>query len=748
MKIVCVGGGPAGLYFSILMKKAFPDSSITVHEQNRADDTFGWGVVFSKETLGHFGDADRESYQAIQDAFAYWDDIDTFYGGTCVTSTGHGFCGMSRKRLLNILQARAAGLGVALRFETVVEHLDAFADADLIVGCDGVNSRIRESRREVFKPTIEWGACRFTWLGTTLPLDSFTFIYRENEHGLFQVHAYPFEPGLSTFIVECHEDTWRRAGLDEAPEAETVRYCEALFAEDLKGHRLLTNKSIWRSFPTVTTETWHDGRVVLMGDAVHTAHFSIGSGTKLAMEDAIALVDAFVRHGTDDVPAVLAAYEESRRVEVARLQKTAWTSRLWFENTRRYVGQHPVQFTFNQTTRSKRITWDNLARRDSAFVEQVREWYAGDVDAPRQSDGRAPVPMFTPFRLRGLELRNRVVVSPMCMYSAEDGTVNDWHLVHLGSRAIGGAGLIVSEMTDVSREGRISPGCAGMYEPKHVDAWRRVTDFVHASSAAKIAIQIAHAGRKGSTRVSWEGVDEPLPKGNWPLISASAIPFRSRNQTPREMSRADMDEVRDQFARAAEMALAAGFDMIEIHMAHGYLLSSFLSPLTNLRTDAYGGSVAARSRFPLEVFDAVRAAWPDDRPISVRVSATDWVEPGGLGADDAVAIARSLKEHGCDVIDVSAGQTTPDARPVYGRMFQVPFSDQIRHEARIPTMTVGNIQDADQVNTILAAGRADLCVLARPHLKDPYLTLHAAERYEHFDQPWPRQYLSVRPTRP
>jgi anthraniloyl-CoA monooxygenase len=469
------------------------------------------------------------------------------------------------------------------------------------------------------------------------------------------------------------------------------------------------------------------------------------------MEDAIALTDAFVRlrpAGRDGVPAVLAAYQSARALEVAKLQRAARVSREFFENTARYRAQDPVTFTFNQTTRSKRITWDNLDKRDPAFVGRVREEFAKRCGAPKDSSGAWPVPMFTPFRLRGMQLVNRVVVSPMCMYCADDGTVGDWHLVHLGSRAIGGAGLVISEMTDVSREGRISPGCAGMYLPQHVAAWRRITDFVHAHSRAKIGMQIAHAGRKGSTRVAWEGIDEPLPSGNWPLIAASPLPWSPQNQVPKEMDRADMDRVRGQFARAAAMAEEAGFDLLEIHMAHGYLLSSFISPLTNRRTDAYGGDVAARMRFPLEVFDAVRAAWPDDKPLSVRISATDWVEEGGLTGDDAVTVARLLKEHGCDVIDVSAGQTTTDARPLYGRMFQVPFSDQIRHEAGIATMAVGNIQGSDHANTILAAGRADLVVMARPHLKDPYLTLHAAEQYGHVDQYWPPQYLSVRPRRP
>ena len=746
MNVACIGGGPAGLYFSILMKRLDPRHEVVVHERNKADDTFGWGVVFSKETLDGLDDADPESYAEITRQFRYWDDIDTFIGDECVTSTGHGFCGMSRKRLLNILQERARSLGVDLHFESEVGPED-FPDADLIVACDGVNSAVRDRFADHFRPTIEWGRCRFTWLGTTLPLESFTFIYRENDHGLFAVHAYPFQDDLSTFIVECHEETHVRAGLDQASEEETVRYCEELFRDDLKGHRLLTNRSIWRTFPTITCERWHKDNVVLMGDALHTAHFSIGSGTKLAMEDAIVLRDAFARLGCDDVERALLAYEEDRRVDVLKLQKSAAVSQAWFENVARYTDQPAIQFTFNETTRSKRITWDNLALRDGDFIDRVRTWYAGSVGAEKAGDGTWPVPIFTPFRLRDMPLVNRVVVSPMCMYSADDGVVDDWHLVHLGSRAIGGAGLILTEMTDVSREGRITPGCAGMYRDEHVTAWRRITDFVHHHSAAKIGIQLAHAGRKGSTKVLWEGMDQPLDEGNWPLISASPIPYLDVNQVPREMTRADMDEVRDQFVRATEMAVLAGFDMIELHMAHGYLLSCFITPLANQREDDYGGSLENRMRYPLEVFDAVRAAWPAERPMSVRISATDWVD-GGITGDDAVEIARMLKEHGCDILDVSAGQTDPRAEPVYGRMFQVPFSDQIRHAVGIPTMTVGAVQHADHANTILAAGRADLCVMARPHLTDPYLTLHAAEQYGYYDQRWPKQYDTVRPRPP
>jgi anthraniloyl-CoA monooxygenase len=745
MKVVCVGGGVAGLYFALLLKKAYPDCQIDIFERNRSDDAFGWGVVFSSETLSNFEEADQESYHEIRQNFRYWDNIDTFRGGPAVTSSGHSFCGLSRKVLLHILQRRCASLGVQLHFQHEIADLTPLLQYDLVLGTDGINSRVREHYSEHYKPRISWGRNRFTWLGTTLPLSAFTFFYRNSEHGLFQVHAYPFQSDLSTFIVECHEDVWRRAGLDKASEEETVAYCQSLFAAELAGHPLLSNRSIWRSFPTIECERWHHGNVVLLGDAAHTAHFSIGSGTKLAMEDAIALVAAFQKHGLQDVRRVLCAYEESRRIDVQKLQKAAHTSLSWFENCVRYQRQHPIQFTFNQTTRSQRITWENLAQRDPAFIARVRKWYADEQGAPCSSDGSAPPPMFTPFRLRGLSLRNRVVVSPMCMYSAEDGLINDWHLVHLGSRAIGGAGLIVTEMTDVSAQGRISPGCAGMYRPEHRVAWQRVVEFVHRHSAAKIALQLGHAGRKGSTRLSWEGADEPLTTGNWPILGPSPLPYLPHSQVPRPMERSDMDAVREEFVRAARWAEEAGFDMLEIHMAHGYLLASFISPLTNQRTDAYGGSLENRMRYPLEVFSAVRAAFPAEKPISVRISATDWA-PHGLFSEDAVQVAKLLKEHGADIIDVSTGQTVAESRPLYGRMYQVPFSDQIRHEAGIPTMAVGSIFSADHCNTILAAGRADLCVLARQHLREPYFTLDAAQRYEYPDQPWPPQYGAARPS--
>ncbi len=751
MNIVSIGGGPAGLYFGILMKQAFPEVEITVFERNRADDTFGWGVVFSDETLGGFEEADPESFSEITAAFKYWRDIETFYRGSRTVSTGHGFAALSRQRLLEILQGRCRQLGVAMRFERQVGSLEELAGADLILGADGVNSMVRERLAEHFQPRLDWRRCRFCWLGTDKPLDAFTFIFEESEHGLFQVHAYPFEGGLSTWIVECREEVWRRAGLADASEEQTVAFCERLFAPYLDGHRLLTNRSLWRAFPTVRCERWHHGNVVLLGDAVHTAHFSIGSGTKLAMEDAIALVEAFREHGTGDVGKALAAYEDARWVDVIKLQKAAQTSLEWFENSARYMGQDPVQLTFNLMTRSKRITYDNLKQRDPELVGSVDEQYRRHVGAARTSEGKAPPPLFTPLRLRGSELANRVVVSPMCQYSAEDGTPNDWHLVHLGSRAVGGAGLVITEMTDVSPEGRITHGCAGMYRREHVAAWKRIVDFVHQRSPAKIGLQLAHAGRKGSVRHPWQGDDAPLAAegGAWQTLAPSALPFYPHWPAPKEMDASDLERVREAFVRATRWAEEAGFDLIELHMAHGYLLSSFLSPLANQRRDAYGGSLENRARFPLEVFRAMRAVWPQELPMSVRVSASDWMADGsGTTPEESVELARMLKAEGCDIVDVSSAGNAPESEVVYGRMYQVPFAEQIRYEADIPVMAVGALLGADHANTVLAAGRADLTAMARPHLRDAYLTLHAAERYEYWDQPWPGQYFHGKPQPP
>ena len=742
MKIAVVGGGPAGLYFAILMRRRNPDHEIVVYERNRRDDTFGFGVVFSDATLDTLAGADPDVMDELARRFHRWDDIDIHFKGQVLTSTGHGFSGIARTALLDVLSRRAEALGADLRFETDVTDPSRLDDADLILAADGANSLLRDRHAEVFDPTLDERSNRFVWLGTTRPFPAFTFWFRENEHGLWRVHAYQYDQTHSTFIVETTPATWCAAGLAADDEDATRAFCENLFAEELDGHPLLTNRSIWRQFATVRNARWHHGNVVLLGDAAHTVHFSVGAGTKLAMEDAIVLAD--VLDGAGDLDAALDEYEARRRPEVESLQRAAQVSLQWFEDTERYVDLDPIQFGFTLLTRSFRITHNDLQVRDAAYVRRVNEWFA--AGAARQSRREvatrpAPPPMFTPFRLRELVLENRVVVSPMCQYCAVDGTPTDWHLVHLGSRAIGGAGLVFTEMTDVSAEARISPGCAGMYAPEHVTAWKRIVDFVHANSDAKIGIQLGHAGRKGATKLAWDGMDEPLEEGAWPIVAPSAIPYFRHSQVPKEMDRADMTVVRDDFVTAARRADDAGFDLLEIHFAHGYLLATFISPLTNARSDAYGGPLENRLRFPLEVFDAVRAVWPERKPMSVRISAVDWA-PGGMEPDDAVEVAKRLAAHGCDIIDVSAGQTVAHQRPVYGRQFQTPFSDRIRLATGLPTMAVGNISSYMDVNTILAAGRADLCVLARAHLWDPYWTRHAAYAQGH-ELPWPPPYESL-----
>jgi anthraniloyl-CoA monooxygenase len=735
VNIVCVGGGPAGLYFALLMKKADPAHRIRVVERNRPYDTFGWGVVFSDATLENLHEADAQTHDEIVDSFAHWDDIEIHFKGHAMRSGGHGFSGIARKRLLNILQRRAEMLGVELEFEREVGDLAPYADADLIVASDGVNSRIRSTYAEHFQPDLDTRKCRFVWLGTTLPLDAFTFVFEKTDHGWFTVHAYRFDEQTSTWIVECREETWRAHGLDQAGTEETLAFCERMFAPYLRGHKLMANSAHlrgrdWINFTRVSNANWTHGNLVLLGDAAHLAHFSVGSGTKLAMEDAIALARALC-----DEPSragALARYENERRIEVLRLQNAARNSTEWFENVDRYAKLPPEQFAYSLLTRSQRISHENLRLRDPSYVERIERWLARGAEA-------VP-PMFTPFRLRDVELRNRVVVSPMDMYSAVDGMPGDFHLVHLGARALGGAGLVYTEMTCVSPEGRITPGCTGMYKPEHVAGWKRVVDFVHAWTAAKICLQLGHSGPKGSTKLMWEGMDEPLPDGNWPVMGPSPVPYGPMNQTPAEMTRADMERVLDEFVRATKMAIEAGFDMLELHCAHGYLLSSFITPLQNRRTDAYGGNLENRLRYPLEIFRAMRALWPQARPMSVRISATDWVE-GGIGADDAIEIARAFAREGVDLIDVSTGQTSRAAKPIYGRMYQTPYADRIRNEVGIATMAVGNIYEPDHVNSIIAAGRADLCALGRPHLADPMWTLHAGAHLGYAGIEWPVQYL-------
>ncbi len=748
MRVLCVGGGPAGLYLALLLKKADARHEVVVLERNRPYDTFGWGVVFSDQTLDNLAAADPETHAQILDAFSHWDDIDVHFKGRTITSGGHGFCGIGRKRLLNILQRRCEQLGVRLVFETEVSDESEFGPQDLIIASDGINSTLRSKYAHVFEPAIERRKCRFIWLGTHRRFDAFTFAFEKTQWGWFQAHAYRFDADTSTFIVETPETVWQAAGLDRMAADESIAFCERLFAPYLQGERLLTNArhlrgSAWINFLRVSNATWLNlagpTPMVLLGDAAHTAHFSVGSGTKLALEDAIALARALAQRS--GVPEALREYEAERMLEVVRIQNAARNSTEWFENVDRYADLEPEQFAYSLLTRSQRISHENLRLRDAAFVQRTERWFAARSGVETQ----AVPPMFTPFRLREVTLPNRVVVSPMAQYSCRDGTPDDFYLVHLGSRAHGGAGLVFTEMTCVSADARISPGCAGLYRPEHQTAWTRIVDYVHSHTPAKIALQLGHAGPKGSTQVGWEHADEPLSPesgvANWPLLAPSAIAYGPRNAVPRAMDRADMDKVRDDFVRATAWGAACGFDWLELHCAHGYLLSAFISPLTNRRDDDYGGKLASRCRFPLEIFRAMRAVWPAEKPMSVRISAHDWAQ-GGNTADDAVEIARFFKRAGADLIDVSSGQTTRDAQPVYGRMYQTPFADRIRNEVGIATMAVGAIFEPDHVNSIIMAGRADLCALARPHLADPYWTLHAAAQLGYHDMPWPKQYLT------
>ena len=757
MNIVCVGGGPAGLYFGLLMKLRHPTHAVTVVERNRPGDTFGWGVVFSDQTLGHLARADEPSARAILQAFNHWDAIDVHFKGATITSHGHGFCGIGRKRLLDILAARCRALGVELVFETRVDDVAELARrhrADLVVAADGVNSAIRQHYRDAFQPEVEERLCRFVWLGTRKRFDAFTFAFEETEHGWFQAHAYQYDDETSTFIIETLDTTWRACGLADMDQSDGLAFCERLFARHLDGQPLMANAAhlrgsgMWIRFPRLACRNWvHmlevDGRqapLVLMGDAAHTAHFSIGSGTKLALEDAIGLADALDEEV--DVAAALARYQEARLVEVLKLQSAARNSMEWFENVARYTAMEAEQFAYSLLTRSQRLSHENLRLRDAAYVDGFERRFA--IAAARQAGvappaGAAP-PMFTPYKVRDVLLKNRVVVSPMAQYSAVDGVVGDFHLAHLGARALGGAALVMAEMTCVSADARITPGCPGLYTREQMLAWRRIVDFVHTASDAKIGVQLGHAGAKGSTRPMWDGIDLPLESGNWPLLSASSQQYIDGvSQIAREATQGDLERIRDDFVRATRAAFDAGFDWLELHCAHGYLLSSFISPLTNRRQDAYGGSLENRCRYPLAVFAAVRAAWPGHLPISVRISSHDWVE-GGITPQDAVQIARLFRAAGADMIDCSSGQVSKLEKPVFGRMFQAPFADRIRNEAGIPTIAVGGIHEADHVNGIIAAGRADLCAVARPHLANPAWTLMEAARIGYTGAAWPRQY--------
>ena len=753
MKIVCVGGGPAGLYFALLMKQQDPAHDIIVVERNKPYDTFGWGVVFSDLTLENMRRCDRATAESIEQAFVHWDDIELDFKGRTIRSGGHGFIGIGRKRLLNILQARCEELGVVLRFEQEVHSDDDFPDADLIVACDGVNSKIRTKYAHIFQPDIVTRPNRFIWLGTRHLWDAFNFTFEKTEHGWFQAHIYKFDHETSTFIVETPDHVWKAHGLDTADADQSVAFCEKLFARTLEGHTLMTNArhlrgSAWLNFQRIRCIDWHhfNGRshVVLMGDAVHTAHFAIGSGTKLAIEDAIELAQQFSRFGatTDSIPTVLAGYQSIRAVDVLRLQNAAWNAMEWFENVgERYADAlPPEQFMYSLLTRSQRISHENLRLRDRHWLEGFERWFAEQAGLTIAPDAAPPPPMFTPYTVRSVTLRNRVIVSPMAQYSAVDGVPGDFHLVHLGARALGGAALVMAEMTCVSPEARITPHCPGLWNEGQRDAWAHIANWIHTSSDAKFGMQLGHSGAKGSTKVMWEGIDQPLPDGNWPLISASPQQYLPGiSQCSRAMSRADMEAVTAQFVRATQWAAEAGVDWLELHCAHGYLLSSFISPLTNRRDDAYGGSPENRLRYPLEVFSAMRAVWPAHLPMSVRISAHDWV-PGGITPDDAVDIARAFKSAGADMIDCSSGQVSKEEKPVYGRMFQTPFADRIRNEGGIATIAVGAISEADHVNSIIAAGRADLCAVARPHLANPAWTLTEAARIGYTPIAWPKQY--------
>ena len=742
MKVLCLGGGPAGLYFAISMKLRDPSHQITVLERNKANDTFGWGVVLSDDALSNMARNDPVSTAAIKANFAYWDDIAVVHDGVRSVSGGHGFAGIGRRRILVLLQERARELGVDLQFETEFKTAEEYRrDYDLVVACDGINSAVRREYAEVFKPDIDMRLCKFVWLGTHQKFDdAFTFIFEKTEHGWVWAHAYQFDDTTATFIVECTQETWDRWGFEHMEKEETVATCERIFAPHLGGHALMSNaahlrgSAVWMNFPRVICETWYHENVVLMGDAAATGHFSIGSGSRLAFDSAIALAEYL--HSEPTMEAAFQRYQAERRVEVLRLQSAARNSLEWFEQVERYLGMPPTQFAYSLLTRSQRISHENLRLRDPAWLREAEDWFQERAGGQK---GRAP--MFAPFRLRDMVLQNRIVVSPMAQYRAVDGCPTDWHFVHYAERAKGGAGLVYTEMTCVSPEGRITPGCPGLYAPDHEAAWTRIVDFAHAETGAKMCCQIGHSGRKGSTRLGWEEDNAPLDHGNWPVMSASALPWGPRNQVPKAMDRADMEAVTAQFVAATQMAARAGFDMIELHAAHGYLISAFISPKSNIRDDEYGGSLDNRMRYPLEVFHAMRAAWPADKPLAVRISANDWVGSDGVTPSEAVQIAQMFAAAGADIIDVSAGQTSVDAKPVYGRMFQTPFSDRIRNEAGLATMAVGNITEPDHVNSILLAGRADLVCLARPHLADPYWTLHAATRMGDAGVQWPLPYL-------
>ncbi len=745
MKVLCLGGGPAGLYFAISMKLRDPSHDVTVLERNRANDTFGWGVVLSDDALSRMQKNDPTSTDAIRGNFAYWDDIAVVHDGVRTVSGGHGFAGIGRKKMLILLQERARELGVEMKFETEFKSAEEYAkDYDLVVASDGINSIVRKEFESVFKPDIDMRLCKFVWLGTHQKFDdAFTFIFEKTEHGWVWAHVYQFDANTATFIVECLPETWDRWGFADMSKEETIATCEKIFANHLGGHALMSNaahlrgSAVWMQFPRVICERWYHKNIVLMGDAAATGHFSIGSGSRLAFDSAISLADYL--HSEPTMEQAFQRYQDERRVEVLRLQSAARNSLEWFEEVERYLDLPPQQFAYSLLTRSQRISHENLRLRDAKWLRSAEDWFQEQAGGQK---GR--MPMFAPFKLRNMRLKNRIVVSPMAQYKAVNGCPTDWHFVHYAERAKGGAGLVYTEMTCVSPEGRITPGCPGLYAPEHEAQWKRLVDFVHAETSARICCQIGHAGRKASVQVPWEDDEMPLTQGGWETMAPSAIAWSPKHHAPRAMTRADMDKVTADFVSATEMAKRAGFDMVELHAAHGYLISGFISPLSNHRTDDYGGSLENRMRFPLEVLRAMRKVWGEEKPLSVRISANDWVGRDGVTPDEAVKIAKMFAENGADIIDVSAGQTSTDAKPIYGRMFQTPFSDRIRNEAGLATMAVGNITEADQVNSILLAGRADLVCLARPHLADPYWTLHAAVATADQQSEWPLPYRAGR----
>ena len=726
MKIVILGGGPAGLYSGLLIKKANPTYDITIIERNAADVTYGWGVVFSDRTLASFQRADNRSYEQITNHFVIWDTIDVYYRNQKISCGGHIISSISRKTLLNILQNRCLELGINLKFSCEIDDLAEIGDYDLLIAADGLNSIVRKKYESSFKPSLEYGKARYIWLGAYKVLDAFTFIFRENEHGLFQVHSYPFNGTTSTFIIECDETSWLKAGLDKADETQNLAYCQQLLAGNLGGATLLSNNSRWISFPMLKTQHWHHQNMVLLGDAIHTAHFSIGSGTKLAMEDAIALSSTLEQH--TDLEIALNEYELERKPIVEIFQKAARESQSYFETLKRHMTLDPVPFTFNLLTRSGRITYDDLRLRDQRFGDMIDRWYANKAISQSSTEHFpliqtqtlfAPPPIFTTLTLRNVFLPNRIVLSPRSKCAAQNGIPVEAYTYQIQKAACSGAGLVEIEQVAISAEGRITPDCAGIYQAAHVERWKRVVESIHHHTSSKVAIQLNHAGRRGSTRSRTYGLDRSLLEGNWLLFSASSIPYSASNQIPKEMNQANMDSVRDDFVLATQRAHEAGFDVLQLNFAQGYLLASFISPLTNHRKDEFGGDLEHRMRFPLEIFDTIRAAWPQEKPISVTISASDCVKDG-FEVDDAVTVARMLKEHGCDIIAVVVGQTTIDSEPVYGRGFLTPFSDRIRNEVGILTMVGGYLTTTDEVNTIIASGRADLCIMDPPQLNDLY----------------------------